>query len=294
MEDRDNIRTLPDGRVLLDHGPMTLSAYAEKDGQAMPDAAEAGVERALAEFEALLEWLPLAKRWIGTLDDRQLRFAPEVLRRMVCGVRLLEDPEFTPMAAVAGTFSDMICQEICRRSDARRVIVNNGGDIAFSLADPLQELAVGIVSDIACRNITHRLTVPGGQGIHGIATSGFGGRSLSRGIASAVTVLAESCCVADAAATDIANHTDADDPAIFRCMAEELDYNSDIAGLTVVREIGRLRQDTALQALQNGFDRAKALWARGVIRGAVLFAGNRFTYYPDDLNVSENYNEAKL
>ena len=54
------------------------------------------------------------------------------------------------------------------------------------------------------------------DGIGGIATSGFNGRSFTLGIADSVTVVAASAAAADAAATVVANAVDLDSPAIER------------------------------------------------------------------------------
>lgn len=287
MAEQQPYRLLPDGRVLLDYGPMTLSVSVLENGAACPEAAIEGIQKGLSAFEELLPVLPRAKSFIHRLGDAELAAAPEVLQKMAGAVRLLQDPTFTPMAAVAGSFSDVIREEILRRGGARDVIVNNGGDISYSTADPLRPFQVGIVSDIALRQITHRLCIPGGQGTHGVATSGFGGRSLSRGIASAVTVIAKTCALADAAATDIANHAFAEDPGIQTCLARELDYDSDIAGLTVVREVGSIRRSTARAALENAFYRAKRLREAGMIQGAVVFVKNSVACCPPELNLSE-------
>ena len=53
-------RQLPDGRVLLDYGPMTLSVCAKKGGSTYAKAAIMGIEKALASCEELLGYLPQA------------------------------------------------------------------------------------------------------------------------------------------------------------------------------------------------------------------------------------------
>lgn len=286
MEPNKPYRQLPDGRVLLDYGPMTLSVCAKKTGSIHAKAAIMGIEKALASFEELLVYLPQARQFICRLGEQVPDSAPDVYRKMFTSVRLLDDPTFTPMAAVAGSFSDVIREEILRVSDADYVVVNNGGDVSYTVPGGAS-FRVGIVSDIGLRQITHQLTLPPDSDTHGIATSGFGGRSLSRGIASAVTVIARTCSLADAAATDIANHTFAEDPAITTCPAEEIDYDSDIAGLTVVSDVGPIRRETVRAALENGFARAKHLCDAGMIQGAVLFVRNSFTCYPPELDILE-------
>lgn len=287
MGNSELYRILPDGRVLLDYGPMTISISAKKNGISLTEKAIMGAEKALESFNGLLPFLPAARRFICDVPENAGEGAPEVFRKMVSSVRLLNDPTFTPMAAVAGSFADVILEEVLRDGEADYAVVNNGGDIAYRTVDSGSPFRVGIISDITHRLITHSLEIPADSGIHGIATSGFGGRSLSRGFASAVTVLAETCNLADAAATDIANHTYCPDPAVVLCPAEEIDFDSDITGLTVVKEVGPLSHETVRTALENGCKRARLLYEEGMIRGAVLFVRNCYTCYPDSLTITK-------
>ncbi len=271
---------LPDGRVLVDYGPVTMSILAEQAGKAAIEAAAAGAREALRQLDILIPSLPLARRRIPDLSEEMLKDCPEILRRMAEAVRRLDRDDFTPMAAVAGTFSEMVRDHILAATKADTVVVNNGGDIALGSKDGTREWSIGIVSDLNRRDVTHRLKLPGGYQSAGLATSGFGGRSLSKGIASAVTVIAEKPSWADAAATDIANATYVEDPQVVRCLAEELEYGTDIRGDLVVKEVGPLGGAVIDQALRQGTGRARELVRAGVIRGAVLFLGGKTARYP--------------
>ena len=67
------------------------------------------------------------------------------------------------------------------------------------------------------------ITIDAATDVRGIATSGQGGRSLSRGIATSVTVLAHNAAAADVAATLIANAVDLPGhPALTRVPADDL------------------------------------------------------------------------
>jgi uncharacterized protein len=63
--------------------------------------------------------------------------------------------------------------------------------------------------------------------VRGIATSGWRGRSFSRGIADSVTVLAKTAAMADAAATVIANAVNVVHPGIVRRPACDIRDDSD-------------------------------------------------------------------
>ena len=113
----------------------------------------------------------------------------------------------TPMAAVAGAVADTVLAAIRTTPGIERAYVNNRGDIAIHLT-PGQVIDIGVVPELRRPLATAALRLRHGQGIGGVATSGWDGRSFSLGIADAVTVLAASAAEADAAATLIANAVD--------------------------------------------------------------------------------------
>ncbi len=190
---------------------------------------------------------------------------------MVNSVRMLNEPDFTPLAAVAGTVSDIAVEEISKYG-SDFAMANNGGDIAWKVSEKgRKSIRAALISDIKIGNKTHCLDVNSFEDIRGIATSGMGGRSLTRGIASAVTVLAENSSMADAAATSIANACICDDPAIVQCPAEDLDYGTDIKGLLVTKSVGNLKMKSVLEALMSGEKRAELLLKCGMIKGSVIF-----------------------
>ena len=273
-------RVLKPGRVLVDHGPMTLTIQASAGGQPLIAAALAGAERALGLLDELVPHLGVARRPVSEIGELPAG-APEVLRRMVAAVRVLDEGDFTPMAAVAGAFAELIAEAVLA-AGADRAIVNNGGDIAARAA-PGERIRVGIVSDLASRRCAHYLDLADDMG--GVATSGFGGRSLTKGIASAAVAVAASASVADALATALGNATNVAHPAsaIERCLAEELDAGTDIRGHVVTRRIGRLTQDARRAALRNGDRRARQLHQRGVLLAWAIFQGDLVVTYPKDL-----------
>ena len=96
--------------------------------------------------------------------------------------------------------------------------------------------------------------------VRGIATSGFGGRSFSLGIADAVTILAKDAASADAVATLIANAVDLPDhPAIRRAPARDFDPQSDLGERLVTREVGALTDGEIAAALDAGVQEAERL-----------------------------------
>ena len=98
-----------------------------------------------------------------------------------------------------------------------------------------------------------------GLPVRGIATSGQGGRSLSLGIADAVTVLAADAATADVAATLIANAVDLPGhPAVLRAPATDLDPDSDLGERPITLRVGALTPVAVEAALRQGLERPKA------------------------------------
>lgn len=271
---------------------MTIEAYRE--GKPLPEALVKGAEVAVAVLEELAAppFLQVARRAVAEIASADDAPFPEVLRRMIKAVRMLGEPDFTPMAAVAGTIADLVKEAVCA-AGADHAVVNNGGDISLFRREEDPPLRVGIVRDLAEGRVTHVIHILPGRGIGGLATSGLGGRSLTKGVASAVTVLAADSSLADAAATAVANATNCDDPAVERCRAEEIDYFTDIRGHLVTRRVGRLGEAAVEEALTRGLERFLQLRARGMpLRGAVLFVQGRMKMWPQ--NIVRPLTEASL
>ena len=113
-------------------------------------------------------------------------------------------------------------------------------------------------------------TVSAGDGVGGVATSGWRGRSHSRGIADSVTILAADAARADAAATVVANQVDVDHFAIVRQPAISLRDDSDLGDILVTVHVPPLPPEQVARALQRGLACAQALQARGLLQAALL------------------------
>jgi ApbE superfamily uncharacterized protein (UPF0280 family) len=253
---------LRDGRLHLQHGPIDLIIEAFGDRQEV----EAAYAQAFARFgdvlPVLVAELPVLRRPVG--DAHPLLQGP-VARRMAKAAWPHRAGYITPMAAVAGAVADEILAAMKRGRTLDKAYVNNGGDIAFHLAHG-QELRAGIFVDAlhGAARLTHD------RPVRGIATSGWGGRSFSLGVADAVTVLARDAAAADAAATIVANAVDADHHLIVRQAASLLDPDSDLGNLQVTTAVGRLPQSVIDEALDRGAEEARRLQRLGLIEAAAL------------------------
>ncbi len=151
-----------------------------------------------------------------------------------------------------------------------RAYVNDGGDVAVHLA-PGHSLSVGLVDRPDRPSLFGTARLHAHDGIGGIATSGWRGRSFSLGIADAVTVLAATAADADAAATVIANAVDLPGhPAVTRVPARALDPDSDLGERRVTRDVAPLRTAEIHAALASGAATARRLLRDGTIRAAAL------------------------
>jgi uncharacterized protein len=167
----------------------------------------------------------------------------------------------TPMAAVAGSIAQELldCFDL---QEMKKVVVNNGGDIAFHLALEAQ-LRCGVHG-------LGGLKIDARHAGRGLATSGFGGRSCTLGIAESVTVLALTAAQADAAATMIANAVNVDNTAIVRCPASELRDDSDLGDRLVTVHVPQLPAQSVARALRAGLAFAKRCQQLGLIHAALL------------------------
>ncbi len=188
--------------------------------------------------------------------------------RMWEAVHVVGDTDLTPMAAVAGAIADATANFL-QEFGVSKIIVNNGGDIAIRLTEG-EHINVGIRSDVNSQRIERLMSVNWNSGIGGICTSGLGGRSFTRGVASAVTVAAGYCAIADAAATAIANSTFIPHEGVIRRPAEWTDPDTDLAGLEVTREVGNLSAEFVERCLWKGLAKADVLSENGIIIGAVI------------------------
>jgi ApbE superfamily uncharacterized protein (UPF0280 family) len=269
------IETIKPGVIWLDYGPMqmTISAYDAQGPLTRLAEQAAGYARGILSEVA-------GHKTIAASPQQNLTSRgewPEVLRQMVAAVTRSGDSTLTPMAAVAGTIADLTADWL-QAQGATKAIVNNGGDIAVRLAEA-QTTTVGVAPAIG-KNPTHALALTADSAIGGIATSGLGGRSFTKGIATAAVVAAARASLADACATSLGNAVYVDHPAIKLAWAEQLDPNTDIRGHRVVAEVGLLPDAAVEQALHKGWTQAVEFYQRGLIKGAALFIGQQVVMIP--------------
>ncbi|MBN9435727.1 UPF0280 family protein [Bosea sp. (in: a-proteobacteria)] len=269
MFEPPSARLLPDGkRLLLQQGPIDL--VVEATGPAA--AVEAAYRAAMRRFDGLLAEL-CSELALLRSPVRANSPVPEgpVARRMHQAVAPFAGRIFiTPMAAVAGSVAQEILAVMVEAAPLARAYVNNGGDIALHLADG-EAFRIGLVERPDRPNLFATASIAASDPVRGIATSGYPGRSFSLGIAEAVTVLAPSAAMADAAATVIANAIDLPGhAAIERLPAEAIQADSDLGALLVTRKVGPLTETEIETALAAGLAEAQRLHGAGLIVAAAM------------------------
>src|SRR5580704_2590967 len=262
MRDPAIVRFLPDGRRMhLHDGPIDLIVEANGKHDAISVAYEAAARRFVTILDELCGELPLLRAQ-ARRDSQMPRGV--VAKRMAAAVAPYAEEYFiTPMAAVAGAVAEEILYAMTAAAELTRAYVNNGGDIALHL-EPEQRYKVGMVERPERPSLFGAVEISCDMTVRGIATSGWRGRSFSMGIADAVTVLAETAAMADAAATIVANAVDLPrHPAITRVPAIEIAPDSDLGSRLVTRAVGALSDLEIARALELGANVARELQSRG-------------------------------
>jgi ApbE superfamily uncharacterized protein (UPF0280 family) len=260
---------LPDGRRLhMQDGPIDVIVEASGAVSDIEVAYRAAAVRFVGVLDELCGELAFLRR--PACEDRCLP-AGAIARRMLAAVRPYASRIFiTPMAAVAGAVAEEILEAMTSAARLSRAYVNDGGDIALHLA-PGEKFVVGMVERPDRASLFGTTAIQSGDPIRGIATSGWRGRSFSLGIADAVTVLADTAALADAAATVVANAVDLPGhPRVGRVRACDLSPDSDLGERLVTQSVGELAPDDIRDALEAGIRVAESLRGSGLIRAAAL------------------------
>lgn len=259
---------LSDGRRLhLQHGPIDLVIEAWGGRSEVISAywqAQSAFRSVLCD---LVDELPILRRPVTNAEPT---LSGPVACRMVNAVQSHDGVFVTPMAAVAGAVADHILEALLRGRNLTKASINNGGDIALYLS-PWQQFDIGIVGDLTTGRGVGTLTLSSDDGVGGIATSGWQGRSHSLGIANAVTVLAETAAKADVAATLIANAVDLPGSTkVSRVPANEEQPDSDLCSRRVTVDVAPLDASELSNALMRGRERAVLMQTRGELISAFL------------------------
>ncbi|MBE5056523.1 hypothetical protein INF37_11020 [Pseudoflavonifractor sp. DSM 107456] len=275
----DVMQNLKPGQVFVDFGPVSMVITASRNGEGDTQLCRAAFPVIAACLEDLRPSLEMLRRYPPQVELEQLTGAGETMARAVLRTG---DPWLTPMAAVAGTVADAVADFLFAQG-AEKVTANNGGDIALRLA-PGQSLGLGVLYDLERGGVDRVVHLTAEKGVGGVATSGLGGRSLTTGIASGVTVFSRRCAQADALATLLADRSCIDSPAVHTRLAGELDPDSDIADLPVVVSVEPLSREEKERALEQVLREAEEQYRRGNLLVCIATVqGVTVTYDPNGI-----------
>ena len=264
---------MADNRLHLQHGPIDLILHVDASEEIRKRLYSAAKKRFSTVLQELVVEMDLLKQpWSADLPDPKGGIA----QKMCFAVRG-SDIFVTPMAAVAGAVADEVLEAMLYEAknqdpcleEIQRMYVNNGGDIAFWL-NAGESFSIGVVDNPGIPELNARVSLAYESPVRGIATSGWRGRSQSLGIADAVTVLAGSAAIADAAATLIANDVNVDYPGILKRPASEVKDESDLGMLPVTVDVPPLPVDQISEALKRGAQTAGNFIRTGKIEAAYL------------------------
>ena len=264
---------MADNRLHLQHGPIDIIAHVDAPEEVRNRLYTSASNRFSTVLVELVAEMDLLKQpWSADLPDPKGGIA----QKMCFAVRG-SDIFVTPMAAVAGAVADEVLEAMLYEAknpdpcleEIQRMYVNNGGDIAFWL-NAGESFSIGVVDNPGIPELNARVSLAYESPVRGIATSGWRGRSQSLGIADAVTVLAGSAAIADAAATLIANDVNVDYPGILKRPASEVKDESDLGMLPVTVDVPPLPVDQISEALKRGAQTAGNFIRTGKIEAAYL------------------------
>jgi ApbE superfamily uncharacterized protein (UPF0280 family) len=264
---------MADNRLHLQHGPIDLILHVDASEEIRKRLYSTAKKRFSTVLQELVVEMDLLKQpWSADLPDPKGGIA----QKMCFAVRG-SDIFVTPMASVAGAVADEVLEAMLYEAknpdpcleEIQRMYVNNGGDIAFWL-NAGESFSIGVVDNPGIPELNARVSLAYESPVRGIATSGWRGRSLSLGIADAVTVLAGSAAIADAAATLIANDVNVDYPGILKRPASEVKDESDLGMLPVTVDVPPLPVDQISEALKRGAQTAGNFIRTGKIEAAYL------------------------
>ena len=271
-----------DNRLFLRHGPINIVLEA------------IGIDKDLAYqnvkgyFETLLEQLVLDMELLKEEVVFNRKFNNKISQSMQDATERYSPAFITPMAAVAGSIADNILRVLINNTNLEKAYVNNGGDVSFYLnKNQIMKTSLAAIPNMIAE-IKYK------DKSRGIATSGWRGKSFSRGIADSVTVLADNAAMADAAATMIGNAVDIHNhPKIKKQPANEMYEDSDLKNLLITVEVGLLTKVEIKEALKNGYQKALQYINKDLINTALIQLSEYFCIVQKnstDLNIVNKSN----
>jgi len=277
------IKILDDGRCFLNYGPIQMTIDIEVKASKSEELERNVAEKVIKELQRMIPFIEEIKK--NKIVSKNIKNKPEVLKKLISAVDNIEDKSYTLLAAVAGSFSEYALEKALEIG-GERVIINNGGDIALKDING-RDIKVGIPLNNESKEFLH-LVIKENDGVEGICTSGFGGRSFTKGIASTAVALSSKASISDICATYIGNETNVEDESILRVKAEEIDSGTDLKGQLITVKVGNITKKKKLEALLRGYNSAEELYNKKIINGSVIVVDNEVIMIPQNIAKIKN------
>lgn len=184
----------------------------------------------LKERIILKEYIKRNSAFLSSLEPIKTGNCPLIVKIMT---KAAEKAEVGPMAAVAGTISQLSLNYLLEKG-SKFSIIDNGGDIALKTN---KKIVTGLYAGNSSLSGEIGFQIKAKQTPMGICTSsGTVGHSISFGRSDAVTVFASESSIADALATSIANYAQGktDHDAVQKSLDRADDFREYFKGVMVV------------------------------------------------------------
>lgn len=178
----------------------------------------------------LIDYIQRNKEFLISFEPVDVGEAPFIVKMMASASEIAE---VGPMAAVAGTISQLSMEYLLNRG-AKYAVVENGGDIALKTN---KDVVMGLYAGTSSLSGQIGFKIKYEKTPLGICTSsGTVGHSISLGRADSVTVFAGEASIADALATGIANEArgESEQDAVQNCLDRADDFKSYFRGVMIV------------------------------------------------------------
>jgi len=232
---------IEDDKLFIENGPTNIIAEAFS-------SEKIEIYNLICEYSSkFLKDLSLEIRTLKKPTSHKNEFVSEIANTMFNSTKLFLPNFITPMASVAGSISELLLLKVLEEFEVKKMYINNGGDISLYITkDEKFNFSVGGETSFV---VEYADT----DGLGGIATSGWKGRSFSMGIADSVTVIAEKASIADAAATIICNHIDLkNSKKIKKTIANNLYEDTDLNNKLITVSVENLTETEIRQAISMG------------------------------------------
>jgi ApbE superfamily uncharacterized protein (UPF0280 family) len=178
----------------------------------------------------LINYIGKNREFLISFEPVEMEDAPFIAKIMAKAGKIAD---VGPMAAVAGTISELSMEFLIKKG-AEYAVIENGGDIALKTN---KDVVMGLYAGISSLSGQIGFKIKYEKTPMGICTSsGTVGHSISLGRADSVTVFADRASIADALATSIANEAknDLDEDAVQNCLSRAEEFKSYFRGVMIV------------------------------------------------------------